>query len=275
MVNSPTIDIFANSQQPAMTILNNKDVKISGTIGTNSSTAFASMAGRLIFDNDYSDTQRGPNKILLQNDGAWIAGLGVSNGSTDFYTGGNFTFRTGTSLGSERMRIDSSGRTQINTTTASPVNVGNHYFVVELDSSTAGIAVGADGLVDSRQVMTFYNDNGTAGTIVTSGSSTSYNTSSDYRLKENVNYEFNALDRVAQLKPARFNFIADADTTVDGFLAHEVQDIVPEAISGVKDGEQMQGIDQSKLVPLLTKAIQEQQEQIEQLKQEIQNLKGE
>ena len=266
---------FGTNNTERMRIESDGDLKIFGTIGTNSSTAFASMAGRLIFDNDYSDTQRGPNKILLQNDGAWIAGLGVSNGSTDFYTGGNFTFRTGTSLGSERMRIDSSGRVQINTTTSDPVNVGHHKFVVELDSSTAGIAVGADGLTDSRRAITFYNDNGTVGSIITSGSSTSYNTSSDYRLKENVNYEFNALDRVAQLKPARFNFIADADTTVDGFLAHEVQDIVPEAISGVKDGEQMQGIDQSKLVPLLTKAIQEQQEQIEELKQEIQNLKGE
>jgi hypothetical protein len=129
--------------------------------------------------------------------------------------------------------------------------------------------------------MGFRNPNGEIGTITTSGSSTSYNTSSDYRLKENVDYEFNALERVAQLKPARFNFIADADTTVDGFLAHEVSDIVPEAIHGEKDAvddegnPEYQGIDQSKLVPLLTKAIQEQQTQIEQLKQEIQNLKGE
>ena len=80
-----------------------------------------------------------------------------------------------------------------------------------------------------------------------------------------------ALDRVSQLKPKRFNFIADADKTVDGFLAHEVQEIVPEAISGEKDGTEIylddngdeqtkplyQGIDQSKLVPLLVKTIQE------------------
>jgi hypothetical protein len=73
------------------------------------------------------------------------------------------------------------------------------------------------------------------GSISTYSSATSYNTSSDYRLKENVVSMTGALDRVSQLKPSRFNFIADADKTVDGFLAHEVQEIVPEAITGEKD----------------------------------------
>ena len=72
-----------------------------------------------------------------------------------------------------------------------------------------------------------------------------------------------ALNRVSELKPSRFNFITDEDKTVDGFLAHEVQDIVPEAITGEKDAvdedgnPDYQGIDQSKLVPLLVGAIQE------------------
>jgi hypothetical protein len=83
--------------------------------------------------------------------------------------------------------------------------------------------------------MIFANPNGNVGDIRTNGSSTSYVTSSDYRLKENVEYDWDATTRLKQLRPSRFNFIADADTTVDGFLAHEVQDIVPEAISGVKD----------------------------------------
>jgi hypothetical protein len=152
--------------------------------------------------------------------------------------------------------------------------------------------------------MIFANPNGNVGDIRTNVSSTSYVTSSDYRLKENVDYDFNALDRVAQLKPARFNFIADADTTVDGFLAHEVQDIVPEAIAGEKDAVKeeeyeitpavldddgnvvteaemgtrevpdYQGIDQSKLVPLLTKAIQEQQTLIESLEARITALES-
>mgnify|MGYP000079349941 FL=1 len=104
---------------------------------------------------------------------------------------------------------------------------------------------------------------GTVGTINVSGSSTAYNTSSDYRLKENVDYTWDATTRLKQLKPARFNFISDADTTVDGFLAHEAQAVVPECVTGTKDAVDadgnavMQGIDQSKLVPLLVKTIQE------------------
>jgi hypothetical protein len=126
---------------------------------------------------------------------------------------------------------------------------------------------------------------GEVGKITTGSSSVSYNTSSDYRLKENVVDMTNATDRLKQLQPKRFNFKVDADTTVDGFLAHEVQNIVPEAISGTKDavqvweeGEELpdgvsignnkldengntipeyQGIDQSKIVPLLVKTIQE------------------
>ena len=73
------------------------------------------------------------------------------------------------------------------------------------------------------------------GSIVTTTSSTAYNTSSDYRLKENVDYTWDATTRLKQLKPARFNFIADSDTTVDGFIAHEVQSVVPEAVTGEKD----------------------------------------
>ena len=109
----------------------------------------------------------------------------------------------------------------------------------------------------------FYNGSSIVGSITGTASATAYNTSSDYRLKENVVAMSGATERLKQLKPSRFNFIADADTTVDGFLAHEVQDIVPEAITGTKDAvdaegnPDYQGIDQSKLVPLLVATIQE------------------
>ncbi len=139
----------------------------------------------------------------------------------------------------------------------------------------------------STHAVIFKYNNTTVGTIGYTNSSTSYNTSSDYRLKENVTPMSGSIDRLKQLKPSRFNFISDADTTVDGFLAHEAGEVVPEAISGTKDamkteeyevtpevkdddgnvtseavmGEHevpdMQGIDQSKLVPLLVGAIQE------------------
>ena len=102
------------------------------------------------------------------------------------------------------------------------------------------------------------------GAINTNGSSTIYATSSDYRLKENVDYTWDATTRLKQLKPARFNFIADdTNTLVDGFLAHEVSSVIPEAIVGAKDAVDADGnidgqlIDQSKLTPLLTKALLE------------------
>ena len=102
------------------------------------------------------------------------------------------------------------------------------------------------------------------GSITGNGSSTTYATSSDHRLKENVDYTWDATTRLKQLKPARFNFIADkTNTTVDGFLAHEAQAVVPECVTGTKDAvdadgnPEYQGIDQSKLVPLLVKTIQE------------------
>ncbi len=108
--------------------------------------------------------------------------------------------------------------------------------------------------------------NGSAvGSIVINTSSTAYNTSSDYRLKTAVTYDWDATTRLKQLRPARFEWISDGDDAVpvDGFLAHEVQTVVPEAISGIHnevddEGNPVyQGIDQSKLVPLLVKTIQE------------------
>lgn len=111
--------------------------------------------------------------------------------------------------------------------------------------------------------------------------STSYITSSDHRLKENVDYSFEATTRFKQLKPARFNWIGDdSNTLVDGFLAHEVSNVVPEAIIGEKDAVDSegnikpQGIDQSKLVPLLTAALQEAITKIETLEDRINALEN-
>ena len=149
-------------------------------------------------------------------------------------------------------------------------NAGGTVGQLRIGKSHSG---GANGVI-------FKHSNSTVGTIDYDNSSTAYNTSSDYRLKENLSYDFNATTRLKQLKPARFNFKIDADKTVDGFLAHEVSSIVPEAISGEKDAVDAdgnpiyQGIDQSKLVPLLTKALQEQQATIEALTARIVTLEN-
>ena len=125
-----------------------------------------------------------------------------------------------------------------------------------------------------------HSGSGIGGISQASETTLAFNTSSDYRLKENVSYDFDATSRLKQLKPARFNFIVDADTTVDGFLAHEVSNIVPEAITGTKDAVDVdgnpvyQGIDQSKLVPVLTKALQEAITKIEELETRITQLEN-
>ena len=116
------------------------------------------------------------------------------------------------------------------------------------------------------------------GNINSTSSATNYVTSSDYRVKENIVPMENAIDRVKQLKPSRFNFIVEPNKTVDGFIAHEAQEIVPEAVTGEKDAMREddsskiipQGIDQSKLVPLLCGALQEAISRIEQLESQIQ-----
>ena len=164
-----------------------------------------------------------------------------------------------------------------------PVTTSDEAMVTQSNSASSSIH------------FNFRNTNGFVGSISTSGTATAYNTSSDYRLKENVVAMSGATARLNQLQPKRFNFIADADVTVDGFLAHEVADVVPEAITGTKDAmideeyevtpavldeegnvttkavtgtrsvPNYQGIDQSKLVPLLVATIQELEARITQL----------
>ena len=205
-------------------------------------------------------------KLLVTNTGNSRAGLGaLSNIFRVFYADdqavqfgtvsrdGAFTFI-------EKMRLDSSGNLLVGTTSQILGSTG----VAGVQVGSSFVSIGKTG-TSSNTMMTFNNGNGQVGAISTAGSSTSYGTSSDYRLKTAVNYDWDATTRLKQLRPARFEWIADGDDAVlvDGFLAHEVQTVVPEAISGTHnevddDGNPVyQGIDQSKLVPLLVKTIQE------------------
>ena len=124
------------------------------------------------------------------------------------------------------------------------------------------------------------NDNTEEGSITIHTTSTAYNTSSDYRLKENEVTISDGIARLKTLKPYKFNFKKEPDVKVDGFFAHEVSSIVPEAITGTKDqvdadnNPVYQGIDQSKLVPLLTAALQEAVTKIETLETKVAALEA-
>jgi len=128
---------------------------------------------------------------------------------------------------------------------------------------------GSDG-----NIAALYREGVYRGNIYVNGSVTTFNSVSDYRLKENIIDITDGITRIKQLSPRRFNFIENADLTVDGFIAHEAQVVVPEAVCGAKDGEEMQGIDQSKLVPLLTAALQEAIAKIETLEAKVAALEA-
>jgi hypothetical protein len=263
---------------------------------TNDSSATLSSATKTIITQDniemyYQSSQRiimgrdqyssGHAGIVFQDPGYSTSSGGVVVGSVGRGTMGFATSNNSSMV--ERMRLDSGGSLRLGTNTTT----GYYGEKLTVTNSASYTQTSVRTGTGSEGHIAFNNANGVCGTIFTNGSATSYNVSSDYRLKENVVTDWDATTRLKQLKPSRFNFIVDADKTVDGFLAHEVQDIVPEAISGTKDAmrdeeyevtpavldddgnvvteavmgtrsvPEYQGIDQSKLVPLLVKTIQE------------------
>jgi hypothetical protein len=192
---------------------------------------------------------------------------------------GNGSFRIiDTTAGSDRINIDASGNLLVGCAGLPSGGGGGAGFETGQSGGRTILQLGTT-VTTSENVAVFYNPNGSIGSINLSGSATSYNTSSDYRLKTDAQPMTGASARVQALNPVNFEWIADG-TRVDGFLAHEAQVVVPEAVTGEKDAVDAdgnpvyQGIDQSKLVPLLTAALQEALDEITDLKARVATLEA-
>ena len=237
--------------------------------------------------------------------GSSVAQMYSDGGAAFFASVGAFP-SVFTTNGTERMRLDASGNLLVGCTSLPSASVKGSAFLQ--DANQGRLYVAADNTA-VRELAYWINPNGVVGTITTTGSATAYNTSSDYRLKEDDVPMTGATERVKALRPINFAWKVDG-SRVDGFLAHEVQDVVPEAITGTKDAmrdeeyevtpaveevrdedgnvtteavaavmgtrsvPEMQGIDQSKLVPLLTAALQEAITKIEDLTTRLETLEN-
>ena len=245
--------------------------------GNSAGNTFASVRG---------DNESG---IKIRGGGSYGGGTIELGGGLRDTNPGIITFSTGTGTTvTERMRIASGGAVTFNATG----DVGGTQTGVRIQDPEIGTCRFAVSTTASDTHIQFLNNNANSvvGSVTTVSSSTAYNTSSDYRLKENVSSISDGITRLKTLKPSRFNFKADTDKTLDGFLAHEVT-AVPEAITGEKDAVAVQAdvdkgisdkvgdpiyqqIDQSKLVPLLTAALQEAITKIETLETKVAALEA-
>jgi hypothetical protein len=239
------------------------------TVGTTATTYNYQTKNIVLYDGSSSGISVASGTKILTLTSQASAGCFVGTRSND-----ELKFVTNDT---ERMRIDSSGNLLLGTTsTASFTQTGTLY-------------IGDRGTVDPIQIyrnstgasgqIGFNNPNGRVGEIYTSGSSTVYATSSDYRLKENIIPITGALDVVSALKPVSYKWKVDGSDG-QGFIAHELQAIVPDCVSGDKDAVDAegkpvyQGVDTSFLVATLTAAIQELKAELDNVKTELATLKG-
>jgi hypothetical protein len=179
--------------------------------------------------------------------------------------------------GTERARINTGGELFVGTTsqpgagsnTTGSCLGGAGYIIGQRNSAPVGFFGRG---VDNGELIVFYRGTTQVGNISVTTSATAYNTGSDYRLKEDLK-EIKGLDKVSAIKVYDFKW-KSSDDRMDGVLAHELAEVLPYAVIGEKDGEQMQGVDYSKIVPILIKSIQELSADLTSAKQEIALLKA-
>lgn len=217
------------------------------------------------------------NPSIQWNNGGGQIYSTVAN-TLQFATAGGFSSPT------ERMRIDSSGNLLVGTTSSSGLYNGTASTDGAAFTSSGDLSIQRSSNVNlflskktgftQGALVNFYAAGTFTGAISTNGTTTTYGTSSDYRLKENIQPMTGALATVLQLKPCTYDWIVDKSKG-QGFIAHELQAIVPECVTGQKDAVDSkgkpvyQGIDTSFLVATLTAAIQEQQALITTLQSQV------
>ena len=248
--------------------------------GASGSSYSADSADKLILEHSDSVTMdiRTPSNaqaLIMFSDGTRSQGLIGYNHSDD-------SLRFSNSGNSERMRINSSGTLLVGKTASSTTTAGFQVSANDFMSYTNTSTDTGDRLLilnqqnrSSGNLLEFRTQGSNVGIIsLNSSGNMVYGGTSDYRLKENLKPIENGLDRLNQLNPVSFDW-KETGINSEGFIAHEVQEIFTDAVSGEKDGEHMQQLDYGRITPLLVKAIQEQQTQIDALQSEINTLKGE
>jgi len=194
---------------------------------------------------------------------------------------GKIYLYTGIDAGTTALIVDSGGNVLVGTTSKNPSSSynssspnGTSLLGNKIECSRTGGVPFDFNRAETGTIGIFRRAGTLVGSIGVTGDATSYNTSSDYRLKEDIIEMDGSIDRLKALKPCNFRWKSDG-TRVDGFIAHEAQEVVPEAVTGTKDAvdeegnPDYQGIDQAKLVPLLTKALQEAVAKIESLEARV------
>jgi hypothetical protein len=262
-------------------LLDGSDVRItvdaSGKVGigtTSPSSPLDVRGGNVFVDGGGSG---GASQVILTTSASSGSNFGqISNTGTRWSLGYGSSIGT---VGTEVLTWNSSNAVGIGTTAPTANNVKRLYIT----GGESVMAVRNTNATDPSQrvQIEFFDNGGTRrGYISSSNASTVFSTSSDYRLKEVLEPLPNGLDRLKELNPVKFKW-TDSGHIQEGFIAHEAQKVFPDAIGGEKDAVKedgsldLQTMDYGRITPLLVKAIQEQQEQIEQLKVEIQTLKGE
>jgi hypothetical protein len=244
-------------------------IDASGNVGIGTSSP--STLGLTVYKASGSSGCRyssGTNNFEISINGVDAYVANGANGPLQFWTNG-----------SERMRIDSDGVVYQNCTGVTGDAPNNAGGVLTQPNGNTKVRAQSNG----QAAFQFYSPGGgtgsPVGSVAINASSTSYNTSSDYRLKQDVEPMTGALNMVAQLKPVTYTW-KNTGEAGQGFIAHELQAVVPDCVTGEKDAVDAegnpvyQGIDTSFLVATLTAAIQEQQAIITDLKARIEVLEG-